>query len=136
MTIDFVPKTFQNLIPYLVLENAPRFLAWLRETFDVETIQEEFQGDALLHGAFRVNGTVIEVSSANPEYKAQTVSIHIYVQNCDQIFESAIRAGATEIQAVSEMPYGERSGGLLDPEGNSWWIATQQRDMYPEYKPQ
>jgi hypothetical protein len=30
------------------------------------------------------------------------------------------------------MFYGDRHGGVTDPSGNSWWIATRIEDVSPE----
>ena len=74
---------------------------------------------------------VIEGSEATEAFQATKISIHLYVPDCDAVFAKAITAGGKSIYAVADMPYGERSGGVEDPSGNSWWIATQQVDMYP-----
>jgi uncharacterized glyoxalase superfamily protein PhnB len=52
------------------------------------------------------------------------VSLHYYVPDADAAYERAVQAGGTSIYAPVTHPYGERSGGVLDPFGNKWWIAT------------
>ena len=42
----------------------------------------------------------------------------------DGVYRRALDAGATSLQAVEEMPYGERSGSVKDPFGNHRYIAT------------
>jgi PhnB protein len=37
----------------------------------------------------------------------------------------AISAGATPILAVSDMPYGDRQGGVTDKHGNIWWLSQR-----------
>ena len=43
---------------------------------------------------------------------------------------SAIEAGGVSIMPPTTMPFaGERYGGVLDPSGNIWWIATHVKDI-------
>jgi len=34
-----------------------------------------------------------------------------------------LAAGGAQRSAVATMPYGDRQGGLIDPQGNIWWIS-------------
>ena len=85
-------------------------------------------------GAYRIFDSVIEASQSGGDFPPNKISIHLYVSDCDAVYAKAIEAGAKSIYEVSEMPYGERSGGVEDICGNSWWISTQQIDMYPNNK--
>jgi uncharacterized glyoxalase superfamily protein PhnB len=61
---------------------------------------------------------------------ANTHAIHLYVPDCDAVYERALRAGATSIDEPRDQEYGERSGGVKDPAGNLWYIATHQGKTY------
>ena len=41
-------------------------------------------------------------------------------------------AGAEQIRAVADQFYGDRTGGLKDPFGFQWWVATHIEDVPPE----
>ena len=49
--------------------------------------------------------------------------IAAYVDNADATFQTALDAGAKSIMPPADQPYG-RSGGIIDPFGNTWWITT------------
>src|ERR1044072_1777887 len=51
-------------------------------------------------------------------------AIHLYVPDVDQVYERALNAGAKSLMPVADQPYGERSGGVEDEQGNRWYIAT------------
>jgi PhnB protein len=38
-------------------------------------------------------------------------------------------AGADSIMPCEDMFYGDRHGGVMDPFGNIWWIATHIEDV-------
>jgi PhnB protein len=63
---------------------------------------------------------------------ARTGSRHAictYVPDTDAVYAQALRAGATSIEAPSDKPYGDRSAGVRDAWGNSWFIATHIKDV-------
>jgi PhnB protein len=60
------------------------------------------------------------------------VSIHLYVENVDEVFPRAVAAGATVMQPVKDQFYGDRSGTLRDPFGHVWNVATHKEDLSPE----
>jgi PhnB protein len=51
------------------------------------------------------------------------------VHDCDAVYERALKAGATSISEPTDQPYGDRSGGVKDPFGNQWYIATHIKDV-------
>jgi PhnB protein len=50
--------------------------------------------------------------------------LHVYVPDTDAAYERALWAGATSIEAPKDAPYGDRTAGVKDAFGNSWFIAT------------
>jgi PhnB protein len=48
------------------------------------------------------------------------------------VFQKAVAAGAREIQPVKDQFYGDRTGGISDPFGHLWYIATHKEDVSPE----
>ncbi|HEX9160938.1 MAG TPA: VOC family protein, partial [Thermoanaerobaculia bacterium] len=71
-----------------------------------------------------VGDSVIEMGEAHGEWKPMPAAVHLFVPDADAVFRSATEAGATVLYAVANQPYGERAGGVTDPFGNQWFIAT------------
>lgn len=132
MPISHIPNGFTSVTPYFIVEDSKSFGEFLRGAFDAEVVDEHFEDGVLRHGAYRVFGSMIEASDGSGQYPPNKISVHLYVPDCDAVYKRAIEAGGKSVFEVSDMPYGERSGGVEDPCGNSWWIATQKVDMYPE----
>src|SRR5438045_5857757 len=59
-----------------------------------------------------------------------THAIHIYVKDADAVYQKALDAGAESIDEGRDQEYGERSGGVKDPAGNYWYIATHKGETY------
>ena len=60
------------------------------------------------------------------------VSLMIYVEDVDTVFERAVTAGATVKQALEDKFYGDRSGTIVDPFGHIWHISTHKEDVPAE----
>jgi uncharacterized glyoxalase superfamily protein PhnB len=48
------------------------------------------------------------------------------------VFERAVRAGGTVVSKPTHQFYGDRSGGVKEPSGNTVWIATHIEDVAPD----
>jgi uncharacterized glyoxalase superfamily protein PhnB len=61
--------------------------------------------------------------------KGSTASFYLYVENAEEVFNRALKAGAKQIMPVQEMFWGDRVGQLRDPFGHTWSIATHTRGL-------
>jgi PhnB protein len=61
-----------------------------------------------------------------------SVSILLYLEEVDRVFERAVKAGARTLRPVADQFYGDRSGTLEDPFGHVWTVATHVEDVSPE----
>lgn len=129
--IPHKPKGFTSVTPYFRVNNGDKFISFVKEAFDCEMIDDHREEGKLRHAAMKVFGSIIEVSEGSSDYPPNETAIHLYVEDADAIFKKAIEAGGEIIHEVEDQPYGERSGGVKDPCGNHWYIATQKVDMYP-----
>jgi PhnB protein len=64
--------------------------------------------------------------------KATPSSLYLYVPNVDSVYQQAIKAGGKTVMEPMDMFYGDRSGSVKDPSGNSWFIATHKEDVAPQ----
>jgi PhnB protein len=51
-------------------------------------------------------------------------SLHLYVPNADEVYASAVAAGATSVSAPVDQFYGDRKATVQDLAANYWYIAT------------
>ncbi len=130
MSISHIPKGFTSVTPYFIVPDAPAFIAFVKAAFDAEEFDIHEEDGMIRHFALRIFGSMIEGSQATDQFGQTKISVHLYVPDCDAVYSKALAAGGKSVYEVTDMPYGERSGGVEDPGGNSWWIATQMVDMY------
>ncbi|NNE68388.1 MAG: VOC family protein [Pyrinomonadaceae bacterium] len=133
MGISHVPRGFTSVTPYFHLTDGRKFTEFVKAAFDAEVIDDHRNEEGiLLHGAFKIYGSMIEGSDATAEWPATKTSIHMYVPDCDEVYQQAVKAGGKKIHEPVDQEYGERAGAVEDPCGNRWYIATQKVEMYPE----
>ena len=46
-----------------------------------------------------------------------------------EAFSVGLSIGCGVVREPVDEPYGDRCGGVRDPFGNTWWIATHIRDV-------
>lgn len=138
MPVSYVPEGYHSITPYLIVNDAPKALAFYRDAFGAtEVLRLEDPQGKIMHCEFRVGDSMIMMAEECPEMGAldpQTiggtpVSLCLYVENVDETFQQALTAGATEKRGVQDQFYGDRSGTLEDPFGHTWTVATHKEDL-------
>ncbi|MBN8735066.1 MAG: VOC family protein [Xanthomonadales bacterium] len=120
------PAAHNAVSPFLLVSSAGRMLAFLKATFDaVELYKRELPDGTIKHAEVRIDDSVIMLGERpNGPDGGIRCSTHVYVPDADVAYQRALAAGATSIVAPRDQPYGDRSSGVRDPEGNIWWIGT------------
>jgi uncharacterized glyoxalase superfamily protein PhnB len=110
---------------YLHPAGASQFIEFLERAFGAVEVQRHDSPDgAVLHAKVRIGDTVIEMGEPHAEWQHLPSMIHLYVPNVDEVYEGAVRAGASPLMPPADQPYGDRMGGVKDPFGYEWYIAT------------
>lgn len=110
-------------------KGAARFIDFLTAAFGAETIFQHDKPEGIVsHARIRIGDSVVMVSEGREEYPPMPPGVYLYVDDADGVYEQALRAGATSLYAPADMPYGDHMGGVTDPFGNEWYIATHFKD--------
>jgi PhnB protein len=130
-TVNPIPKDHHTVTPYLVLHDAAKFLDFAKQAFGASEIARHGRPDGtVMHAEMRIGDSVIMIGGAQD--KPQTAMLHLYVPDCDASYERAIKAGAKSLREPADQFYGDRSGGVEDAWGNTWWFATHKEDLTSE----
>lgn len=125
MAATFPPEGFHTVTPYLIVEGADRMIAFLKEAFGAEEVLRLANEDGTVHhGMIRVGNSNIMLSDRRPEYPPMPCMFFLYVEDADAAYRSALAAGATSLREPRDEDHGDRMGGVLDPLGFQWWVAT------------
>jgi len=131
---SFIPKGYHTVTPYLVAQDAPALIDFVRQVFGAEETFRAIGGAGGIHAEVRVGDSVLMIGGGSPDlsWRGQTwhTALHIYVKDTDAAYERALKAGAESIQPPADQEYGERSGSVKDQAGNHWYIATSKGENY------
>ncbi len=128
-----IPEGYHTITPFLVVDNASGFIKFLKKAFHAQLSYLMEADDGLIrHAELKIGDSVIMLSSAMEKNKPMSAMLMLYVEDCDQVYEQALKAGAESISEPADQFYGDRSGGVKDSWGNQWWIATHVEDVSNE----
>jgi PhnB protein len=130
-----VPEGFHTATPYLIIKDAVRAIEWYKEAFDATELERIADPDGKIrHAEIKIGDSPFMITDENSEYpewqSPQTrggtpVHIYLYVEDADRLFNRAIAAGAAQLLPIEDKFYGDRCGGVTDPFGHIWYIATR-----------
>ena len=132
--VDPIPKGYRTVTPYLVARDGPALLEFAKQAFGAEETFRAIGSAGGLHAEARIGDSMLMVGGGIPgrEFRSTptTHALHIYVEDCDAVYQKALAAGATIIDEPRDQEYGERSASVKDPAGNYWYIATGKGKTY------
>jgi uncharacterized glyoxalase superfamily protein PhnB len=110
---------FHSVTPRIVVTDVDGQVQFLRDVFDA--VGEIAPGRP---AEIRIGDSLLMVSAAS-ERDLFPAFLYIYVDEPDRIYERALDAGATTLEAPQDTPYGDRRAMVRDPFGNVFQIACQ-----------
>ena len=136
-----IPDGYPQVIPYLSVENASGAIEFYTTVFGArERMRMPAPNGKLGHAELEIGDSLVMLADVFPEMGGQTpqslggtpVTVMVYVDNVDAVFDRAIAAGATVEREVQDQFYGDRAGQFIDPFGHKWFVATHVEDVSPQ----
>ena len=122
---NHIPAGLRTVNSYLHPIGTDKLIEFLKQAFAAEEVEVYHEPDGpIAHAKILIGNSILEMGEAHGQFQSMPMGIHMYVPNVDEVYRRALQAGATSIFPVTDQPYGERSGGVKDPAGNQWFIAT------------
>jgi PhnB protein len=140
-SLRFIPEGYHTVTPYLIIRGANEALAFYKRAFHAsELYRLPMPGGRIGHAEIQLGDSRVMLADEAPEMKILSpsslggtpVTITLYVEDCDALFNQAVSAGATVDRPLTDQFYGDRSGTLTDPFGHRWTLATHKEDVSPE----
>ncbi|QJI32865.1 MULTISPECIES: VOC family protein [unclassified Pseudomonas] len=137
MSVKPIPEGYHSITPYLGIDKAAEAIEFYKQAFGAtEVMRLDMPDGKVGHAELRIGDSPImmaspcgEMSFGSPGKEHPSVCLHLYVQDVDQQFARAIKAGGTAISEPKDQFYGDRSGTLKDPFGHVWFLATRKEDL-------
>ena len=136
-----IPEGYHTVTPYLVMTGAAEAIEYYKKVFGAtEVMRFPSPGGRIGHAEIRIGDSTIMLADDNPEmgfrgpktFGGSPISLLVYVPDVDKTVDRAVAAGAKLTRPVADQFYGDRTGGLEDPFGHQWYVATHIEDVSPE----
>ena len=117
----------QTITPYCTVKDADRLINFLIAAFGATVVKESRYDDGRVqHTRFLIGNSLIMLNECTDDYPANISQMHIYVENADEAYQTALDLGAASLMGPNDRPHGDRMAGIKDPCGNIWWLASSQ----------
>lgn len=126
MTASYKPEGHTSVSPYLVVDGVDRTIAFLVKALDAEELMRiPGENGRVMHAEVRIGDSVVMMSDGNENWPPIPAYVHVYVPDVDKTYRRAIEAGAEPVQEPVKKGDADKRGGIKDPGGTTWWIATK-----------
>lgn len=136
-----IPEGYPQVTPYLCIDGAGAAIEFYRDVFGAtERMRMPAPDDTIGHAEVQIGDSVIMLSDEFPDMGMRgprtlggtPVTLSVYVDDVDTVFDRAVSAGATTLRPVEDQFYGDRSGQFEDPFGHRWSVASHIEDVPPD----
>jgi len=137
-----IPEGYHTLTAALAIEGAAQAIDFYERVFEATVLGRMLgpDGQTVWHAELRIGDSRLMLSDAMPEMGARgplalggsPVTLHVYVEDADAVFQRAVDAGATVVQPLADAFWGDRYGRFRDPFGHEWGVATHIEDVSDE----
>jgi PhnB protein len=120
----YIPEGLRPVTPFLHPIGASELIEFLKQAFDAEEISREQSPEGMIHHAMvRIGDSMIEMGEAHGDAQPMPPALFVSVENLEEAYERALRAGATSLQPPKDQGYG-RTAWVKDAWDNIWYLAA------------
>ena len=139
--VNPIPEGYPRVTPYLIVDGASTAIDFYESVLGAtERMRMGGPDGKIGHAELEIGNSVLMLADEHPEMDARgpktvggtPVSLHVYVEDADSVFERAIKAGGEALRPVEDKFYGDRAGSFEDPFGHQWHVATHVEDIPPD----
>jgi PhnB protein len=136
-----IPEGYPRVTPYLHVSGAAAAIDFYTDILGAEERMRMPGPDGKLgHAELQIGESIVMLADEFPDMGIRgpksiggtAVTLHLYVEDVDAVFDAALTAGATSIRPVENQFYGDRTAQFEDPFGHRWNIASHVEDVPPE----
>jgi len=136
--VNPIPEGYHSVTPYIIVGGAARAIEFYKQAFGAtELFRMDGPDGQVGHAEIKIGDSHIMLADEHPQMGARgpqtiggsPVSLMLYVEDVDATVERAVEAGAKLKRPVADQFYGDRTGGIEDPFGHVWYVATHVEDV-------
>ena len=122
----YKPEGYNSVSPFLIVKGAGQSIDFLIQAFGaVEVRRFSTLGGVVTRAEVRIDDTVVMIRDSVEGLPPVAAHVHVYVPDVDDAFRRALAAGAMSIEEPERNFDADKRGGVKDPGGTTWWLATK-----------
>ena len=140
--VNAIPEGFHSLTPSLTVRDAAGAIEFYKRAFGAVELSRAAapDGTSIWHAELQIGDSRLMLNDEFPDQGgygppatgAVGFAIWVYVEDVDAVFARAVEAGAQVKQPLVDGFWGDRFGGLQDPYGHNWSLATRKENVSEE----
>jgi PhnB protein len=136
-----IPDGYPRVSPYLVVDGAAQAIDFYTQVLGAtERMRMGGPEGRVGHAELEFGDSLVMLADEYPamgyigpkKIGGTAVTIGVYVEDVDKVFDAAVKAGAKSLRPVENQFYGDRSGQFEDAWGHRWNIQTHVEDVPPD----
>jgi uncharacterized glyoxalase superfamily protein PhnB len=137
-----VPEGHHTVSPHLTVRNGMEAIEFYKKAFGAKELRRAPgpDGKSLMHAELQIGDSRIFLNEEYPQMgnvapltlKGTPVTIHLYVEDVDSLYQRAVKAGAQVVMPLADQFWGDRYAIVGDPSGHRWSMASHVKDMTQE----
>lgn len=134
----YKPDGFHTLTPSFAVKDGAAAVEFYKKAFGAKELEVMRDPAGIVrHAELIIGDSPIMLgqhdnADVHDPNRLPLASCYVYVEDCDQVQQQAVAAGAKEVSPMRDQFYGNREGGVVDPFGIVWWIATRKEELSTE----
>jgi PhnB protein len=140
-SVKYIPDGYHSVTPYLYIDGAAAAIEFYKEAFGATEVLRMPNPDGKIgHAEIKIGDSTVMLADQNERvgvygpkhYGGVPGNLMVYVEDVDLVFKEAVDSGAKVHRPLADQFYGDRTGGIEDPFGHPWYLATHIKDVSPE----
>lgn len=136
-----IPDGYHSITPYLIVDGAAAAIDFYSKVFHAaEVLRMPTPDGRVMHAEIQIGSSRLMLADEHPKigafapahFKGSPVHMMLYVEDVDAVFAKAVAEGASVERPLADQFYGDRTGGVIDPFGHHWYLATHVKDVSME----
>lgn len=121
--MSYKPDGYPDLSPYLIVSDPEAVMRFAEAAFGASRLRViPRMNKEIMHAELKIGDSVLMMGGMDG---APASHVHLYCPDPRGWHAAALKAGATEAQAMEDQGDGDLRGGVSSPDGTTWWLACQ-----------
>ena len=120
-----IREGFHTITPYLIVREAAELIDFVKQAFGARELNRGTGSAGGIHAEVQIGDSMVMIGGGQALNRpSMPAALHLYVKDADAVYKRALEAGAADVRAPVDQPYGDREASVKDQAGNMWYIAT------------